>query len=66
MSYIVDQMFPPPPEDTGATEDFNNFNYWREPIAELDPLLLPPVPTSPTAKGRTPVKETPSPIAVAK
>jgi phosphatidate phosphatase LPIN len=33
MSYIVDQMFPPPPEDT--SEDFTNFIYWREPIPDL-------------------------------
>ncbi|XP_049959449.1 phosphatidate phosphatase LPIN2 isoform X3 [Schistocerca serialis cubense] len=40
MSYIVDQMFPPPPEDTA--EDFSNFVYWRDPIAEieLDPSLV--------------------------
>ncbi|KAK7867308.1 hypothetical protein R5R35_002128 [Gryllus longicercus] len=34
MSYIVDQMFPPPPED--ASEDFTNFIYWRDPIPEID------------------------------
>ncbi|PSN31896.1 hypothetical protein C0J52_21201 [Blattella germanica] len=33
MSYIVDQMFPPPPEDT--SEDFSNFVYWRDPIPDL-------------------------------
>ena len=33
MSIIVDQMFPPPPEDT--SEDFSNFIYWRDPIPEL-------------------------------
>jgi phosphatidate phosphatase LPIN len=33
MSYIVDQMFPPPPEDT--SEDFSNFIYWRDPIPDL-------------------------------
>jgi phosphatidate phosphatase LPIN len=33
MSYIVDQMFPPPPEDT--SEDFTNFIYWRDPIPDL-------------------------------
>lgn len=40
MSYIVDQMFPPPPEDTA--EDFSNFNYWRDPIQdiELDPSVV--------------------------
>jgi phosphatidate phosphatase LPIN len=39
MSYIVDQMFPPPPEDT--SEDFTNFIYWRDPIPDLvvDPDL---------------------------
>jgi phosphatidate phosphatase LPIN len=33
MSYIVDQMFPPPPEDT--SEDFSNFVYWRDPIPDV-------------------------------
>ncbi|PNF27253.1 hypothetical protein B7P43_G05319 [Cryptotermes secundus] len=33
MSYIVDQMFPPPPEDT--SEDFSSFIYWRDPIPDL-------------------------------
>lgn len=32
MSYIVDQMFPPLPEDTS---DYSNFVYWREPIPEI-------------------------------
>ncbi|KAF4513935.1 UNVERIFIED_CONTAM: hypothetical protein B566_EDAN018306 [Ephemera danica] len=65
MSYIVDQMFPPT-EDSSAADDYNSFNYWREPIPELDPALLPPAPASPTAKGKTPLKESPSAVTTAK
>ncbi|XP_046603298.1 phosphatidate phosphatase LPIN2 isoform X2 [Neodiprion virginianus] len=36
MSYIVDHLFPPLPED--ATDEFSNFAYWREPIPELPDL----------------------------
>ncbi|XP_071440947.1 phosphatidate phosphatase LPIN3 isoform X2 [Hetaerina americana] len=35
MSYIVDQMFPPLPEDNSSSEDFTNFMYWRDPIPEI-------------------------------
>ncbi|KDR23839.1 phosphatidate phosphatase LPIN2 isoform X2 [Zootermopsis nevadensis] len=52
MSYIVDQMFPPPPEDT--SEDFSNFVYWRDPIPDLvvDAHLHPPVNASTTEDTR--------------
>ncbi|XP_048508098.1 phosphatidate phosphatase LPIN1 isoform X2 [Athalia rosae] len=36
MSYIVDHLFPPLPED--ATDEFSNFAYWREPILEIPDL----------------------------
>lgn len=45
MSYIVDQMFPPPPEDT--SEDFSNFIYWRDPIPDL--VVEPHLQTAETA-----------------
>ncbi|XP_046382999.1 phosphatidate phosphatase LPIN3 isoform X2 [Ischnura elegans] len=35
MSYLVDQMFPPMPEDNSSSEDFTNFMYWRDPIPEI-------------------------------
>ncbi|XP_034108587.1 phosphatidate phosphatase LPIN3 isoform X3 [Drosophila albomicans] len=44
MTYIVDQLFPPVKHDEVAVE-FSNFNYWRDPIAdlpELDTELVPP------------------------
>jgi len=48
MSYIVDQMFPPPPEDT--SEDFTNFIYWRDPIPEL--VVDPDLQTAETASTK--------------
>ncbi|XP_065344001.1 phosphatidate phosphatase LPIN3 isoform X2 [Cloeon dipterum] len=57
MSYIVDQMFPPPVESKSATEDFNSFNFWRDPIPDLDPSMIPEMPVSPKG-SKTPVKET--------
>lgn len=60
MSYIVDQMFPPPAENKTATEDFNSFNFWRDPIPELDPSLIPESPVTPKG-NKTPVKESPKP-----
>ena len=38
MTYIVDQLFPPIRDDEGAVE-YSNFNYWRDPIPELDLVL---------------------------
>ncbi|XP_034120513.1 phosphatidate phosphatase LPIN2 isoform X4 [Drosophila guanche] len=48
MTYIVDQLFPPVKLDEAAAE-FSNFNYWRDPIADLDipeleTALVPPSP----------------------
>ncbi|KAL0268449.1 UNVERIFIED_CONTAM: hypothetical protein PYX00_010397 [Menopon gallinae] len=34
MCHLVDEMFPPPPEE--LSEDFSNFMFWRDPIPELD------------------------------
>lgn len=34
MCHLVDEMFPPPPEE--LPEDFSNFMFWRDPIPELD------------------------------
>jgi hypothetical protein len=59
MSYIVDQMFPPPAESKMATEDFNSFNFWRDPIPELDPSMIPAAPASPKG-NKTPSKESPT------
>ncbi|RWS27072.1 Lipin-3-like protein [Leptotrombidium deliense] len=46
LSDVVDQMFPPVPQDLEKTEDFRSeysqFNYWREPMESVsvtDPLL---------------------------
>lgn len=38
MCHLVDEMFPPPPEE--LSEDFSNFAFWRDPIPELDVELL--------------------------
>lgn len=38
MTYIADQLFPPIRDDEGAVE-YSNFNYWRDPIPELDLVL---------------------------
>lgn len=35
MTYIVDQLFPPINTIEESVE-FSNFNYWREPVAEMD------------------------------
>jgi hypothetical protein len=52
MSYIVDQMFPPPPEDT--SEDFTNFIYWRDPIPDL--VVDPDLQTAETASTKEEVR----------
>uniref|UniRef100_A0A1I8P291 phosphatidate phosphatase n=1 Tax=Stomoxys calcitrans TaxID=35570 RepID=A0A1I8P291_STOCA len=36
MTYIVDQLFPPIKADEAAAFEFSNFNYWRDPIPEID------------------------------
>ncbi|KAH8284613.1 hypothetical protein KR018_005454 [Drosophila ironensis] len=46
MAYIVDQLFPPVKHDEASAE-FSNFNYWRDPIPDLDipeleTALVPP------------------------
>nr|NP_001188874.1 lipin, isoform C [Drosophila melanogaster]ADV37123.1 lipin, isoform C [Drosophila melanogaster] len=46
MTYIVDQLFPPVKLDEASAE-FSNFNYWRDPIPdleipELETALVPP------------------------
>lgn len=41
MSYIVDHLFPPVRAD--VCEDYSHFVYWRQPIADLNELLPPPV-----------------------
>ncbi|XP_050744080.1 phosphatidate phosphatase LPIN2 isoform X4 [Drosophila biarmipes] len=46
MTYIVDQLFPPVKHDEASAE-FSNFNYWRDPIPdleipELETALVPP------------------------
>ncbi|XP_039479367.1 phosphatidate phosphatase LPIN3 isoform X4 [Drosophila santomea] len=35
MTYIVDQLFPPVKHDEASAE-FSNFNYWRDPIPDLE------------------------------
>ncbi|XP_075168983.1 phosphatidate phosphatase LPIN3-like isoform X2 [Haematobia irritans] len=39
MTYIVDQLFPPIKADEAAAFEFSNFNYWRDPIPEIDLYL---------------------------
>ena len=36
MTYIVDQLFPPIKPDEVAAVEFSHFNYWRDPIPEID------------------------------
>lgn len=35
MAYIVDQLFPPINDKEGLVE-FSSFNFWREPVLEMD------------------------------
>lgn len=35
MAYIVDQLFPPV-NDKEESVEFSNFNFWREPVLEID------------------------------
>lgn len=44
MTYIVDQLFPPIKDDEGAVE-YSSFNYWREPVYEIDLEIQPVDPT---------------------
>lgn len=39
MCHLVDEMFPPLPEE--LSDDFSNFIFWREPIPELEMPLIP-------------------------
>lgn len=39
MTYIADQLFPPINTIEESVE-FSNFNYWREPVLELDDFKL--------------------------
>lgn len=34
MCHLVNEMFPPPPED--LCEEFSSFSFWRDPIPEID------------------------------
>lgn len=35
MAYIVDQLFPPM-NDREESVEFSNFNYWRDPVLDID------------------------------
>ncbi|XP_070140844.1 phosphatidate phosphatase LPIN3 isoform X4 [Drosophila kikkawai] len=48
MTYIVDQLFPPVKHDEASAE-FSNFNYWRDPIPDLD---IPELETSQVAPSK--------------
>lgn len=52
MTNIVDQLFPPINTIEESVE-FSNFNYWREPVAEMDLLgvELPDVVATPSVAG---------------
>lgn len=36
MAYIVDQLFPPMKHIEAEDIEFTSFNYWREPLADID------------------------------
>ncbi|KAI8128683.1 hypothetical protein CVS40_1920 [Lucilia cuprina] len=46
MTYIVDQLFPPIKPDEVAAVEFSHFNYWRDPIPEIDLTLVDSINTS--------------------
>lgn len=46
MTYIVDQLFPPIKPDEVAAVEFSHFNYWRDPIPEIDLNLIDSINTS--------------------
>ncbi|KAH8290501.1 hypothetical protein KR054_003652 [Drosophila jambulina] len=48
MTYIVDQLFPPVKHDEASAE-FSNFNYWRDPIPDLE---IPELETSQVAPSK--------------
>lgn len=57
MAYIADQLFPPINTIEESVE-FSNFNYWREPVSdldlvsfELDDALIAAATTSTSASG---------------
>lgn len=35
MAYIVDQLFPPI-NDKEESVEFSSFNYWRDPVVDID------------------------------
>lgn len=40
MTFIVDQLFPPIKLDEVTAVEFSHFNYWRDPIQEIDLNLV--------------------------
>lgn len=61
MAYIVDQLFPPVKHDEASAE-FSNFNYWRDPIPDLDipeleTALVPPPSTKTDVATLRPIPE---------
>ncbi|XP_037819727.1 phosphatidate phosphatase LPIN2 isoform X5 [Lucilia sericata] len=46
MTFIVDQLFPPIKPDEVAAVEFSHFNYWRDPIPEIDLTLVDSINTS--------------------
>lgn len=58
MTFIVDQLFPPivKSDDDGDNIEFTSFNYWREPIGNVEFEL-----DIPTSSGLKPEKESKEP-----
>lgn len=48
MTYIVDQLFPPI-NDKEESVEFSNFNFWREPVLDIECDHLLEAPTNVTA-----------------
>ncbi|KAG2220762.1 hypothetical protein INT45_012255 [Circinella minor] len=45
---LVDQIFPPIIKNKNVGEEFNDWNYWKQPLPEIDiPELAPKTPSSP-------------------
>lgn len=40
MAYIVDQLFPPVKKDVEESIEYSNFNFWREPVPDIDVEFL--------------------------
>lgn len=40
MTYIVDQLFPPNNDREESNNEFTNVNYWRDPILDVNDVLL--------------------------